>query len=1303
MDPPDHALSQSPSFYHLYLSNQLQPTPADYPSTAPNGHDSFLSPQEREIMADITLDPDDPTTWSSPDNDASLLNKDATSNILHSKSPSVIPVSQHLLRASPAIAPSTSTSISPSPFAPPVSTAESHDVGPVRAAISADDGDEDGSSEYVMEHLLALFRQDGEPGPGDASEGGQDANPSADRAPFQQNPLPPLDTINLPSSSRSHESPRHLPKTPLFLPSPSESSSSSPLPFDPPSGRGRDSELQDVISIHSSASSSSSLPPSRPRHYRTRNQSKAKPKRQLMAYVLVPPLPSWVRKAEHVPIEQVRSTRKRHTPPSGKARAGDNSGPSALAAALQGAFENNSSGAMSTQTSDARRRKEERKEGMRVEPVVVDDGDEREGRALDRGSSTLARALSNAFAHNSADPNVAVSPVTRSSGKKRRLRRTVTVEIIRDSKGVDNYLTTPLKRTRAQLRARAVSDDRDPSSALAASRRREEEHRPQTPTTPLKKRRRLARRGHVMNELEQEDEQEDEGEGEIEIVDSPPRELRRSPRTKPPLDPSTPKLSRPRHQPLASIPSPVSISASTSSSVPEAPQSPLASSPDTSSLADQPLTILPAPPPSDIVIPPRALTHLHTSPDPPNSESILRAGGEGTGESVAQTQHMPLQDFQGEEAAVGAHGLLESPIAVAATLAAATSPELQNHPLDLGLDVIVPMDINDGEQEQMQERQDMVRPAVVPPHALRISSSTHPDGPMLGFVLSEHEEPVHANLSADPDTDASSDGVGLENGFKTGFNTDLILASLNPGFGAGAVWLDWSVTGVNTTVVAEGEYAGDGTIDPSVLNSSCGIIASPGAGSPGKIFGSNAVSEDCNSPIRSSVFVRANTNLDMGGDGDVVPLFNDAVFDTFVSPPSTGSTGGKGRGKAEPGGRPIRANNTRIRRKSWRKTLADENKQHEDADTDTIETRDDRNFDAMRPTLSSLTLLLNAETTFCHHCRRKTRRPKMRCTRIKEKTGVPCGKMYCDLCIEKRYPGLTFDEFATVFLCPYCGNFCNCTQCSRARGEEYVPERNGGWRKWAGWTSAAAAGVATAGPTSSISSSHPQLKKPRRGAVDLSKPARKGRGAKTGVPSTMAKAIVEAPAPALEKWSSNVFTVTGEPLGEAFMEGNKTRVLPLQSARSLPSKPTCRRTLPAARRRYVYIGKRLRAWGRLVSVPDPEGQQPRKNAKTRRTGRGRGKRKRAVRVRVFAGSEEPLLLAARAARKRMSMKRKYRGSSAPLPSSSPARGGGNFTTDGHADGDAEEGVRPGENVVSAGVAVPIEIKRARSRRGWRKS
>jgi len=125
-----------------------------------------------------------------------------------------------------------------------------------------------------------------------------------------------------------------------------------------PQLQDKDAEPPDVISIHSSASSSRQ--PSRPPIRNTNTKPSAKPKRQrlLMEYVLVPLPPSRVRKSNRIPVEQTSSMPKRLATAKGKARVGDNSGPTALAAALQGAFENNASSTVSVQTSGARRRKE---------------------------------------------------------------------------------------------------------------------------------------------------------------------------------------------------------------------------------------------------------------------------------------------------------------------------------------------------------------------------------------------------------------------------------------------------------------------------------------------------------------------------------------------------------------------------------------------------------------------------------------------------------------------------------------------------------------------------------------------------------------------------------------------------------------------------------------------------------------------------------------------------------------------------------------------------------------------------------
>jgi len=134
----------------------------------------------------------------------------------------------------------------------------------------------------------------------------------------------------------------------------------------------------------------------------------------------------------------------------------------------------------------------------------------------------------------------------------------------------------------------------------------------------------------------------------------------------------------------------------------------------------------------------------------------------------------------------------------------------------------------------------------------------------------------------------------------------------------------------------------------------------------------------------------------------------------------------------------------------------------------------------------------------------------------------------------------------------------------------------------------------------------------------------------------------------------------------------------------------------------MYIGKLLKSWGRLLSILDPEdpqrqqqqlprkdGQPPPKRKRKRAAGRGRG--------RMFAGSEEPLLLLARKKRQLATKTKNGRrpldvsslaatATVAPLPplppSSSPVRGG---ETD--ADCGADGGVWPGE--YAAYAAVPL--------------
>ena len=162
-------------------------------------------------------------------------------------------------------------------------------------------------------------------------------------------------------------------------------------------------------------------------------------------------------------------------------------------------------------------------------------------------------------------------------------------------------------------------------------------------------------------------------------------------------------------------------------------------------------------------------------------------------------------------------------------------------------------------------------------------------------------------------------------------------------------------------------------------------------------------------------------------------------------------------------------------------------------------------------------------------------------------------------------------------------------------------------------------------------------------------------------------------------------TLTDEQLRD---KATARTVTPIPLSVTAPSLPSPQQH---TRRRYVYIGKRLKSWGRLVSIPDPEDQQQQQQQPPRKKGKQQRKRKHAARrVRMFAGSEEPLLLLARKKRQRAPKKNRRRrldvspppatptASLPPLPPSSSPMRGGETDANGDCNADADEGVWPGE-------------------------
>ena len=114
------------------------------------------------------------------------------------------------------------------------------------------------------------------------------------------------------------------------------------------------------------------------------------------------------------------------------------------------------------------------------------------------------------------------------------------------------------------------------------------------------------------------------------------------------------------------------------------------------------------------------------------------------------------------------------------------------------------------------------------------------------------------------------------------------------------------------------------------------------------------------------------------------------------------------------------SSSTRVQQKRRRKPFPDEaeteyrNKHDDNDDDNESDEADSRTRAISAPALLDARPKKHRRTTttpssssstwsFCHHCRCKSRRPKMRCSVIVASTSERCRKLYCDGCIEKRY------------------------------------------------------------------------------------------------------------------------------------------------------------------------------------------------------------------------------------------------------------------------------------------------------------
>ena len=117
---------------------------------------------------------------------------------------------------------------------------------------------------------------------------------------------------------------------------------------------------------------------------------------------------------------------------------------------------------------------------------------------------------------------------------------------------------------------------------------------------------------------------------------------------------------------------------------------------------------------------------------------------------------------------------------------------------------------------------------------------------------------------------------------------------------------------------------------------------------------------------------------------------------------------------------------------------------------------------------------------------------------------------------------------------------------------------------------------------------------------------------------------------------------------------------------------TCAEAAATAKVTVRVYRERLKSWGRLVSLPDPESDQPGQKKTTKGKGKttARGGRpgRRGKRTRLYVGSLEPLLVA----------RRRRRSAS---PSDANAGHDGDEDLDIDADGDTDDGIWPGEYLV----------------------
>ncbi|KAN0136452.1 hypothetical protein V8E53_005820 [Lactarius tabidus] len=261
-------------------------------------------------------------------------------------------------------------------------------------------------------------------------------------------------------------------------------------------------------------------------------------------------------------------------------------------------------------------------------------------------------------------------------------------------------------------------------------------------------------------------------------------------------------------------------------------------------------------------------------------------------------------------------------------------------------------------------------------------------------------------------------------------------------------------------------------------------------------------------------------------------------------------------------------------------------------------------------------------------------------------------KLYCDSCIEKwnTYPDTTFDLFADTFACPVFSGYCNCSLCAPKRREKYVLECNGGLRSWIAQQGGGPDHLATVPPA-------------------------RAHATKTKSQSKARVKVAPAPSFDLSRSSTAVFTVSDEPLGNAFLQGKTAHTVTISQPTvpppppAMPPPPTrhepTQKEEQLQKKRHVFVGKLLKEWGHIVALPDPNLDQP--------------EQKKPTKGRNSAG-----------ALRRFDANCKNLGDDGDEDGNSDQAGGLDIKAD--ADSDADDGVWPGEFVVPTVVVKEPEAE-----------